>query len=192
MRRRFVEGRDGCPYLPAVEEVLTAEETRRHGRSFDAEFYRSALRYAQSLWREGKPAQALLQLNKAFLADLEGTEPVLSEWPLPYAAKSWILVHCPPGEFLGNPVRHYQHLATRMSGPRSELREWRAWACFHLAADLLPTAEFPCDERQLVREGTLVPSWTRVLGELERLGLPGESSLVAAVRSEASREGIDP
>ncbi|MDE0595892.1 MAG: hypothetical protein OSB65_11665 [Roseibacillus sp.] len=182
-RRHFLD-RGACPFLPNVEEVLTAETTRKFGQEYDAEFYRAALRYAQSLWLEGKAAQALLQLNKAFLADLKGDEDVLLECPLPYAAKRWVIEHCPPGEFIGNPVRHYQHLATRMSGPRAELRRWRAWACFHLAEALLPGEENPRDERQIANEGIVVPAREVVVGELKELGLPGEGELV---RKEINR-----
>ncbi|NIP96039.1 MAG: hypothetical protein GWO24_22415, partial [Akkermansiaceae bacterium] len=52
------------------------------------------------------------------MADFTDGEEVLAEWPLPFAAKRWVIENRPGGEFLGNPVRHYQHLATRMSGPR--------------------------------------------------------------------------
>ena len=122
-------GRAGCPYLPAVDRRLTAEWTRIHRGRRDAGFYRAALEYGQSLWMEGKPAQAILQLNKAWSADLEGGECVLSEWPLPYRALVWMLKHAPEGRFLGNPVRHFLHLATRVRGERAEIRIWRAWAC---------------------------------------------------------------
>ena len=42
--------------LPPVEEVLTAETTSRFARIYHAEFYEAALRYAHSLWLEGKAA----------------------------------------------------------------------------------------------------------------------------------------
>ena len=161
--------------------MLTADATRRFGRSYDADFYLAALRYAQSLWLEGKPAQAMLQLNKSLMADLDGSEPVLLDWPLPYAAKIWLMNHAPEGEFLGNPVRHYQHLATRMSGPRSEVRTWRAWACFHLAEATLQGDDFPRDEEQIEKEALVVPAIDEVLERLAELGLPGEAVLVAGL-----------
>ena len=144
------------------------------------------LRYAQSLRLEGKSAQSLLQLNKALMADLSGRERVLGEWALPYAAKSWIMGACPAGEFLGNPVRHYQHLATRMSGPRQELRTWRAGGCFHLSEAVLGRADFPRDERQIDEEGLRIPGFEEVLEHLEDLGIVGEADLVRTVR-EGSR-----
>ncbi len=181
MERRHLEGRERCPYLPEVEAVLTAEVTRRFRGNYDAEYYRAALRYAQSLWLEGKAAQSLLQLNKALMADLEGSADVLSEWPLPYAAMCWVIEQCPAGEFLGNPVRHYQHLATRMRGPRPELRTWRAWACFYLSRSILPEDQYPPDARQIAREGIVVPEWEEVLRKLGEMGLPGEAAVVRAV-----------
>jgi hypothetical protein len=164
-----------------VERVLTAETTRRFGGDYDPGFYLAALRYAQSLWQEGKAAQALLQLNKALMAKLDGTESVLHRWPLPYAAKRWVIENCPEDEFLGNPVRHYQHLASRMSGPRPELRTWRAWGCFYLAESLLPAAQYPRDEEQIRKEALAIPSCGYVLEQVEALGLPGEAALLRTV-----------
>lgn len=181
MARRHLENREACPLLPEVEEVLTAEATAVFKRDYTADFYHASLRYAQSLWLEGKAAQALLQLNKAFMAELDGTEEILRNWPLPYDAKRWVMLNCPKGEFLGNPIRHYQHLATRMSGPRTELRRWRAWACFHLAEAVLPADSNPRDEHQIADEEIVIPSVERVLEILEGLGLPGEAGLVADV-----------
>jgi hypothetical protein len=158
-----------------------------HRGRYDVAFYVGALRFAQSLWLEGKPAQALLQMNKALMADLRGGEPELVEWPLPYVAKVWVMQQAAGEGFLGNPVRHYQHLATRMSGPRSELRTWRAWACFHLAERVLDRAGNPRDEEQIARERVKIPGDAEVLDALRRLGLPGEADLVE--RSCGSRGG---
>ena len=181
MARRHLEDREACPLLPETEEVLTAEATAVFKRDYTVDFYHASLRYAQSLWLEGKAAQALLQLNKSFMAELDGTEEILGHWPLPYAAKRWVMLNCPPGEFLGNPVRHYQHLATRMSGPRTELRRWRAWGCFHLAESILPVESNPRDEHQIADERIVIPSVEQVLESLERLGLPGEGALLVKV-----------
>ena len=181
MARRHLEDREACPLLPETEEVLTAEATAVFKRDYTVDFYHASLRYAQSLWLEGKAGQSLLQLNKSFMAELDGTEEILRHWPLPYAAKRWVMLNCPSGEFLGNPVRHYQHLATRMSGPRTELRRWRAWGCFHLAESVLPVESNPRDEHQIADERIVIPSVEQVLESLERLGLPGEGALVVKV-----------
>ncbi|MEP4078807.1 hypothetical protein [Haloferula sp.] len=176
--------RSECPYLPSVEAPLTAEWTRSHQGRRDVGFYKAALEYAQSLWREGKPAQAILQLNKAWAADLEGGEEVLEEWPLPYRALVWMLGHAAEGRFLGNPVRHFQHLATRIRGEGTELRAWRSWACFHLSSRALPSRDFPPDIQQIETEGLVLPEVGDVLVALEQQGLAGEASLVEAIIEE--------
>ena len=146
-----------CPHLPDHDPG----KTRRHGADRGAAFYLDALRFAQGYWIEGKPAQAILQLNKAFSTDLSENDPVLLEQPLPYAALAWIITRAADGShgFLGNPVRHFQHLATRMSGPNREARIDRAWRCFHLSRRLLEgKGDFPLDGRQIAREGIFIPS----------------------------------
>lgn len=170
-----------CPHLPEVEAPHDFTLTRRHGQERGEAFYQDALRYAQSQWQVGKPAQAILQLNKAWMADLPPHTEVLDGDPPPYQTLRWILERAKNGDcgYLGNPVRHFQHLASRMTGPRAEIRSWRAWACFHLAETILNRAEFPRDGEQLVREGLWIPSPSRVLGELHLKGWPGESEVAA-------------
>lgn len=172
---------DPCPLLPEVTHPHGHMVTRVHAPVKGDRFYFAALCYAQSLWREGKPAQAILQLNKAFMADLRGNEEVLQDHPPPYGALVWFLENRPRGLFVGNPVRHFQHLATRVSGERKEIRAWRAWACFHLSRRILPAEEFPPDEEQVAKEGIVFPEWQRVLGEIERGGWGGEGSVLSAV-----------
>lgn len=161
-----------CPWLPVVGEICGHQLTRRHGADKGSAFYQDALRYAQSQWLAGKPAQALLQLNKAWMADLAKEDAAVVDFPPPYRALVWIMTQAADGRcgFLGNPVRHFQHLASRMSGPRAEVRSWRAWVCFHLAERLLGSAEFPRDGVQLVREGLWIPGFQRSCGQIERLG----------------------
>ena len=145
-----------CPYLPEYD----GKTAKRHGLERGAGFYLDALRFAQGHWLEGQPAQALLQLNKALSADLLRDEAILIEWPWPYAALKWILEKSADGNqgFLGNPVRHFQHLATRMSGPRKEVRIARAWKCFHISRRVLEgKGDFPLDGRQIAREGIFIP-----------------------------------
>lgn len=160
----------GCPLLPEVTHPHGHMVTRVHAAQKGSRYYLATLCYAQSLWREGKPAQAILQLNKGFMADLKGDEQVLAKWPPPYAVLVWFLVHAPEGRFLGNPVRHFQHLATRVSGPRSEIRAWRAWACFHLAQRVLSQTGFPVDHEQVEREGVVFPEWETVVEEIGKSG----------------------
>ncbi len=149
---------------------------RRFGRGDEnrgAGFYHAALETAQSLWLQGLPAQALLQINRAMAADLDGDEEVLSEWPMPYAAAAWVMRQRREDQFIGNPRRHYQHLATRMVGPRKELRTWRAWACWALACRIFP--EMPADREQIEREGVVEPSVDDIAGKLAVLGAHREA-----------------
>lgn len=148
---------EACPYLPHCE----AGKRKSHGEARGAGFYLDALTFAQGYWLDGKPAQAILQLNKAFSADLEEDAGILKRWPWPYAALEWMLESAADGGcgFLGNPVRHFQHLATRMSGSRKEERIARAWKCFHIARRVLHgRGDFPLDGRQIAREGIFMPA----------------------------------
>lgn len=171
-----------CPWLPEVKQAIDFTRTRRHGPAKGAAFYRDALAYAQSQWMGGKPAQAVLQLNKAWMADLQGQEWLQSEAD-PYRALAWILTTAQPGKagYLGNPVRHFQHLASRMSGPQAEVRRWRAWACLHLAERVIERARHPRDGRQLAREGLWIPGPGVVVASLGRLGWPGEADRLASL-----------
>jgi len=165
-----------CPWLPEIREIHDFSLTRRHQQAKGAEFYYDALRYSQSQWIAGKPAQAILQLNKAWMADLSGGEPELLANPPPYQALAWILEKASGGGcgYLGNPVRHFQHLASRMSGPRGEIRSWRAWVCFHLAEKILNHADYPRDGDQIAREGLWIPNYQRARNEIAAKGWPGE------------------
>lgn len=159
-----------CPFLPEAEERAGALAAL--GRERGEDFYRTALARAQGLWVAGEPAQAILRLNRAWAASLRGDEGVLKEWPSPFRALRWMLERAPEGRFLGNPVRHFQHLATRMNEDNREARVARAWACFHLAERVLGMER---DEAQIVREGVAVPTLDEALAELARCGWPGEA-----------------
>lgn len=160
--------------------------TRRHGDVRGSAYYFDALRYAQSQWMHGKPAQAILQLNKAWFADLTGVEDVLIDHPSPYLALVWIMSHGAGDRcgFMGNPVRHFQHLATRMSGPRAEVRTWRAWACFHLSELTLHTTAYPRDGEQMVREGIWIPGFSCAIARLHEIGWRDEAETIRQVCSQ--------
>ena len=141
-----------CPHLP------TSIPPPLEGTSAS---YLSSLLRAQAYWLNAKPAQAILQLNKALSADLSTTATILRSWPLPYPALAWILENSAAGThgFLGNPVRHFQHLATRTRRLHNETRIARAWKCFHIAQRTLQgKGHFPLDGRQIAREGIFIPS----------------------------------
>lgn len=168
-----------CPYLPTPPEPLThlVMAPFRKGRGPD--FYETALTYAGSLWLQGLPARSLLLINRALGADLTGDEAILKTWPLPYAAVRWILEHRSEDEahFIGNPRRHYQHLATRMVPPRKEQRRWRAWACWYLSVQTLPANEFPADELQIRNEGIVEPTREEIGEALDSHGIVSERAL---------------
>ena len=167
---------EACPFLPDLGgqrfPASSLGAFRQGPRG--AEFYRLALCCAQSRWLEGLPAQALLMLNRAFGArlDADADAALLEDHPIPYRAVGWVLRHGETTGFLGNPRRHFQHLATRMSGHETELRTARAWACWELAKAVNP--EWPADLEQLEKESLAEPTRAEVAKKLTGLALPGE------------------
>ena len=158
------------PFLPQITReygVADMEKFSRDDRG--GEFYHTALCYAQSLWMAGFPAKSILLINRALSLPLPLTEPILADWPLPYRAAAWILQQRPEGQFIGNPRRHWQHLATRMVEPNKELRTWRAWACWYLSKAMLPEAEYPGDHVQICREQVAEPTHRIITQRLREL-----------------------
>jgi len=164
-----------CPYLPEATEVLRASALKELGSDRGPRFYFRALECGQSLWQQGLPAQSLLMMNRAFAADLSGDEPVLKDWPLPYQGMRWVMQSRLEDQFISNPRRHFQHLATRMVEPRKELRSWRAWGCWWLSCQVFP--DYPADEEQIETEGVVEPVFAEIEENLDRLGLDGEVDL---------------
>lgn len=113
-------------------------------------------------------------LNRAMGARLDPTldRDLLLRHPLPYRAVGWILRHGEAGGFLGNPRRHFQHLATRMSGPDPERRTARAWACWELARRV--NADWPPDLEQIESESLTEPDLEQIERDLSMHGLQGE------------------
>ena len=128
----------------------------------------SALTYGQHLWQRGLAARALLAVDRALLAEVPASDPVLLAWPPPYAALRWIMTHASPTALVGNPRVHYQHLAGRIRGPRAEQRRTRAWAAWHIACRVNPA--WPGDHKHEVRE----PTVGEITTALAEYGLPGE------------------
>lgn len=164
-----------CPLLPVAPPDMDAGALTAHGDERDADFYLTALTYAQYLWQRGLAARAILKLDRALLADLRGDEAVLKQWPLPYEAMAWFLRQAPPDVFIGNPRVHFQHLADRMNEPRREQRRWRIWACWAIARIVRP--EFPADPKHAVRE----PTVAEIAAKLDLHGVPGETTVWQAV-----------
>ncbi|MDZ4287172.1 MAG: GNAT family N-acetyltransferase [Prosthecobacter sp.] len=157
------------PLLPEIARPYEAAEINAFGKDRGPGFYEMAHRYAQSLWRLGYPAKCILLLNRALSSPMTGGEPILQRLPLPYQAMAWLLLHRPADQFIGNPRRHWQHLATRMVQPNKELRTWRAWACWYLAKEILPETEFPGDLEQIREEGVVEPTFDQIADHLRRL-----------------------
>ena len=154
---------------------MDARALTAHGDERDAEFYLTALTYAQYLWQRGLAARAILKLDRALLSDVRGHEEELRTWPLPYEAMAWFLEHTPPDVFIGNPRVHFQHLADRMNEPRREQRRWRTWACWAITRTVRP--EFPPDPKHAVAE----PSLELIASKLVEHGSVEEAALWDAV-----------
>ncbi|TDU73099.1 ribosomal protein S18 acetylase RimI-like enzyme [Prosthecobacter fusiformis] len=160
---------DPHPLLPTIDRTYKAEEINAFGKDRGPAFYETCHLYAQSLWQIGFPAKCILLLNRALSSPMPGTEPLFQRLPLPYQAMAWLLIHRPADQFIGNPRRHWQHLATRMVEPNKELRAWRAWACWYLAKEILPEADFPADLEQLREEGVVEPTQGDIADHLQDL-----------------------
>ena len=145
------------PHLPEAPPDFGPGHTRRHRATGGMAFHEACLQLSQSLWLQGKQAQAILQLNKASM---------IPDQAAPYPALVWYLGNRKGDLFIGNPVRHFQHLASRMSGEHSELRSWRAWTCLHLAEFLLPPEDFPRDHKQINQENLEIPRFEEVVKKL--------------------------
>ena len=170
-----------CPFLPPPSERrFTAEDIHALGPDRSERFYHTALGYAQTLWLDGFPAKSLLLVNRALACVLRDTllntspdpgsgEPGYRGGMAPYHAKAWMIHHRPLDRFIGNPRRHYQHLATRMVEPNKALRTWRAWACWYLAKELLPESEYPSDTEQVRKERIVEPTRGQIAERLSQL-----------------------
>ncbi len=165
-----------CPCLPPPRAGLDWRALHPHRqRGRGADFYFACVEYGATLWSRRLPARALLCLDRAFGAALDGREAVLREYPLPYAAVAWMVTHAPAGAFLGNPRVHFQHYADRLRGPHGERRRARAWACWALVRAARPG--FVGDPRHVVR----APSFEEIGMALEEHGHAGEAELWAGV-----------
>jgi|TARA_B110000037_G_scaffold212983_1_gene266421 hypothetical protein len=143
-----------------------------------SEFYRTCLDYGQVLWRQNLPARAILCLDRAWGANLDGSESILDPWPLPYQALVHILQNAPQEAFIGNPRVHFQHYADRLGEPRLEQRKWRSWACWALSCKACP--KLPGDPKHDVEEPTIELISTK----LDQHGHPNETQLWQSVLAE--------
>lgn len=163
---------------------MTWRDLRELRHSSAEDLYMALLCYAQKLWMRDSAARALLALDRAAFIRLADHSPVLEDWPVPYAALQWMLANHDGSSFLGNPRRHYQHLASRVGGSDAERKRWTAWACWYITRQTLGDLE--ADTRQNVSE----PDATAITAGLSKHGIKGEVDWWLAV----TRQGpiIDP
>lgn len=173
-----------CPHLPQIPAPLDITHTRQFRKSCAADYHTACLELAQSLWRSGSPAQAILQLDKSFMASHPDHE---LPHHISYSAILWIIQHAPKGQFLGNPVRHFQHLASRMNHaqPQAELRIWRAWACLHISEIHSPAGNYPRDNQQIERESLTIPALPDVLRRIKTLANSEEAEFVQKLADQS-------
>ena len=174
--------RSPCPHLPLPDRTLDWSHLHECGSDRGSVFYHRCLVYAQYLWVNSTPARSLLAVDRALLAPINGDEPEVRNWPLPYAAVAWILRHADPDLFLGNPRAHYQHLADRVRGPGHEIKRWRSWACWHLVRAVRP--DFEGDPHHQV----IIPAASAVTAGLNTFGIPGETAFWKKTLAETARE----
>jgi len=139
------------------------------------EFYFKALQYGHYLWCQGHAGRAILALTRALYTDLASNDPVLQQWPLPYAALRWMVANHSSDDFPGNPRISFQHQATRLRGPRRELRRARAWAVWALIRKARPN--LPGDPADPVEE----PGQAQIEEMLRTFGQQNEAPLWRAV-----------
>lgn len=159
-----------CPYLPLAAPEMSHRSLGKC-QADSTEFYFSALQYGQFLWCKGIAGRAILALTRALYADIDQSNPILVEWPLPYAALKWIVAHHLSDDFPGNPRVSFQHQATRLQGDREALRRARAWATWALIRQARPS--LPADPKDPVEE----PSLQEIFDRLTKHGHTGEAEL---------------
>lgn len=138
-------------------------------------FYFKALQYGNYLWQTGHAGRAILAVTRALYADINEEGPVLVDWPLPYAALKWIIAKHDSDDFPGNPRISFQHQASRLRGPRQELRRARAWAVWAIIRKARPS--LPGDPADPVVE----PCEQEIQARLDEFGHPNEAELWARV-----------
>lgn len=168
-----------CPHLPEVHSTLAITHTRPFRAECGEAFFHACHELAQSLWQSGSPAQAILQLDKAMMAQVDDS------FTMPYEAILWMVTHCPDDQFIGNPVRHFQHLASRMNfnQPQPELRIWRAWACLHLTEQIIANPDFTRDEEQIRKENLIIPSLSEVFDYFKSSARENELAIIQSLLS---------
>ncbi|MEN8662091.1 MAG: hypothetical protein ACN4GF_06925 [Lentimonas sp.] len=136
-----------CPHLPEANLSLTHRcLTELDAQTSPAQFYFTALQYGHTLWHKGHAGRAILAVTRALYTDVPANDPILNDWPLPYAALAWIIKNHSSDDFPGNPRISFQHQATRLKGDRQEIRRARAWAVWAIICNARPS--LPADDAQ--------------------------------------------
>lgn len=125
------------PHLPTPTKTYSWRDLAEWRENQGPELYLACLEYAQQLWMGDLPARALLAVDRALYCEVPAGHAVLTKHPYPYAVIAW-MVKQPTEEFTGNARVHYQHLADRVRGPKSEIKKWRAWAAWAVVCQHRP------------------------------------------------------
>ena len=148
-----------CPHLPLPDTKMNYRCLTETKRISESAFYFAALRYGHYLWLSGYAGRSILAITRALYANVPEEDPILNQWPLPYAALQWIVANHISDEFPGNPLISFQHQATRLRGERQMLRRARAWAVWALVCRARPTLHK--DYKQAIEEPTI--DWVKAL-----------------------------
>ncbi len=158
-----------CPALPTPETVMSWRDLEAAKAIDEPSHYLTCLRYGQQLWMDGLPARALLAVDRGLFCDVPSGHPVLAQHPLPYRVIRWMVTQDIGKTFIGNPRVHYQHLADRVRGERSQRIRWRSWAAWAVVRAARP--DWPADPRHAVKE----PELTEIQEALRACGVAGET-----------------
>jgi hypothetical protein len=158
-----------CPHLPVPDAQMSHRCLTELKGAAPADFYYTALQYGHYLWLQGHAGRAILAITRACYSNVAEADPILKEWPLPYAALQWIVANHHSDHFPGNPRISFQHQATRLRGERQELRRTRAWAVWAIIRATRP------DLSGDAAQGIIEPSTEAIEAQLHLHGHKNEA-----------------
>ncbi|MGB0416289.1 MAG: hypothetical protein ACPGKS_05535 [Coraliomargarita sp.] len=160
-----------CPFLPEPDTGMNHDCLTSRKSGDLADYYFTALKYGNYLWKQGHAGRAILAVTKALYTELPATNPVYADWPLPYAALKWIIANHESDDFPGNPRVSFQHQASRMKPQHSDTKRARAWAVWALVCIAKPS--LPGDPSESIVE----PKHSEIETLLRTHGHPEEAVL---------------
>ena len=160
-----------CPFLPKPDSEMNHNCLTSRKSGDPADYYFTALKYGNYLWLQGHAGRAILAVTKALYTLLPETDPVYTDWPLPYEAIQWIVANHASDDFPGNPRISFQHQATRMKPEHSETKRARAWAVWGLICQSRPS--LAGDRSDPITE----PSYAEIGTRLQTHGHSNEAEL---------------